>query len=111
MFNGCWSLSKILGTMALEDAVTQNQMGSIFKECYSLKEVRLKYLNTDLVLSDSSVISKASILYIIQNAKSSDTKKTITLNDAVYERLINNSDITNVLNQRSDVVLKPTSDN
>jgi hypothetical protein len=59
---------------------------SAFNKCYELREVRIRNLKSNLNFKDSSKISKASILFAIQNSQPSSAI-TITLHPDAYARL------------------------
>ena len=63
-----------------------------FQECASLCELRFWGLKTNLPLGDSLVISKGSIIYIIQNAAPS-TAIIINLHPDAYTRLADDADV------------------
>jgi hypothetical protein len=58
---------------------------STFGYCYSLKNIRLLNLHSNIVLSDSPLLSKESLLYMINNCASNATF-TITLHPDVWDK-------------------------
>lgn len=64
-----------------------------FKGTPLLVELRLYGLSNNIELSDSRVISKASILYIVNNALPTTSAITITLHPEAYARLADDTDI------------------
>ena len=66
--------------------------GNTFQGCGNLRELRLFALKTNLSLSDCLVISKNSVLYIVNNATPSSAI-TITLHPDAYARLADDADV------------------
>lgn len=64
-----------------------------FKGTPLLVELRLYGLSNNIEFSDSRVISKASILYIVNNAVPTTSAITITLHPDAYARLADDTDI------------------
>ena len=65
---------------------------STFSECYSLTTMKLENIKISLNISYSALLSKESLLYIINNeAATSDI--TITLHSYAYQRLAEDADI------------------
>ncbi len=64
-----------------------------FKGTPLLVELRLYGLSNNIEFSDSRVISKASILYIVNNAVPTTSAITITLHPDAYARLADDADI------------------
>ena len=69
-----------------------NNFGDSFYNCLALEELRLLGLKANINIAQSSLISKDSILYIINNAEPT-TAITITLHADAYARLANDADI------------------
>lgn len=70
--------------------------GSAFKNCISLKEVRIEKLKNNLVFAQSSQLSKASVLFAVERATPT-APISITLHADAYARLANDADIVAVL--------------
>lgn len=68
-----------------------------FSRCYELREVRLHNLKVSLNLADCSKLSKATILYLVQNATPASAI-TITLHATAYTMAMADSDIVAALN-------------
>ena len=66
--------------------------GSSFGSCVSLIHAYIKGLHESLKLSDSALLSKDSLLYIIDN-ETATSAITITLHTSAYARLANDPDI------------------
>lgn len=89
MFYGCTKLHTVYPLNLLN--VTS--VGSdTFKNCIALKVLRLYKLHNDLPLSDSPLIDKESILYIINNSAPTSVI-TITLHASAYAYLAEDADV------------------
>ena len=77
---------------------------NIFGLCSSLSHVEIKSLSTNLSFSNSPLIDKESILYLIQNNKAKSAI-TITLHADAYARLVNDADIVAALEAQPLVTL------
>lgn len=87
MFNYCASL------MVVPEINVQNCSAvSMFSYCTSLKTLNMKGLPKSLTINNSSLISKESLLYIINNEAAASTI-TIKLSSYAYGRLSTDSDI------------------
>ena len=101
-FYGCEKLRMIYGRMSIAkvDAYyTQNA----FYGCTALEEVRIDTL-TSLSFADSPNLSKASILYLVQNSKPT-TAITITLHPTAYAMAKADSDIQSALASKPNITL------
>ena len=65
---------------------------SVFSECNLLEYIRLERLHFSLSLADSSLITKESVLYMIQKA-SPTSAITIILHSDAYSRLADDADV------------------
>lgn len=83
MFDGCYALEEILGTLDMSACKDTSRM---FQACQRLREVRLKSLITTVLLSDSPLLSLESISYMIENATNT-AAITITLHPTAYARV------------------------
>ena len=72
--------------------LTGNWHGSSFKNCSSLQEVRVRNLKNNIIFAQSPLLSKASVLYMIENATAT-TATTITLNPDAYAHLADDAEI------------------
>ena len=88
MFNGCYSL------VAIPQLDTRNivSMSSTFQNCYSLVVANLKNAKLAYQLNNSALLSKESLLYIINN-EAATSAITIKLASYAYTRLSNDADI------------------
>lgn len=84
MFDGCYALEEILGTL---DMSACNNTSRMFLTCQRLREVRLKSLITAVLLSDSPLLSLESISYMVANASTGTKAITITLHPTAYARV------------------------
>ena len=74
-FNGCSRLRRINGVL---DFTKLAGTGNIFFGCEALEEVRIKGLNVDLSLQQSTNLSTESVKYLVENLQQV-TGKSITL--------------------------------
>lgn len=105
-FVECRKLHTIYGVM-----VSYNpsfKWGNIFSDCNSLKEVRIKWLQTSISLSASPNLSKKSVLFMITEANPSSGAAvgsiTITLHPTAYARLKDDADIVAALEAKGGVI-------
>lgn len=101
-FYSCKNLRMIYGRMSINkvDAYyTQNA----FYGCSALEEVRIDTL-TSLSFADSPNLSKASILYLVQNSKPT-TAITITLHPTAYAMAKADSDIQSALASNPNITI------
>ena len=101
MFVGCTSLEKIFPTF---DATSTTSFNGIFSPCQSLREVRIKNAKVPIKFTESPLISKASILYLIQNSAATSAM-AITLHADTYARLKEDADIVAALASHPNVSL------
>ena len=112
MFFGCYSLVTIpqLNTSSVNsmgsmfrtcsslifipqlDTSRVTSMSSMFEDCYSLTTAKLKNVKKAYQLNNSALLSKESLLYIINN-EAATSAITITLASYAYERLANDADV------------------
>ena len=77
---------------------------NMFNYCYSLVYTHLKNINIGCKFNFSSLLSKDSILYIINN-ESATSAITITLHSYAYTRLANDADVVAALNNHPNISL------
>ena len=92
VFNQCTKLTKVW-PLDFSDVTT---LDNSFMNCLKLEELRILKLHHNLNIKDSSLISKKSILYIIDNSAPTFAI-TITLHPDAYARLANDADIVSAL--------------
>lgn len=103
-FKGCKNLSYIIGTIYNVSSAVQNMINECFKGCEKLKSVKIRALHLNISFSDSSLISKESIFFLIKNANTSSAV-AITLHPDAYARLANDADIVTALEEQPLVSL------
>lgn len=84
-FNGCSNLRVIRGLITPYS--TNVSTSNAFKGCAKLELVKLRSWNGNVSFSDSPILSKETLLYLITNCASSKTF-TITLHSAVYSKCV-----------------------
>lgn len=82
-FYGCSSLHTISGTIYLDSRVDTN---NTFRGCRALETVYISYLTKSLSLSDSPLLSLASLQYLVDNATNTSAI-TVTVHPTVYAKL------------------------
>lgn len=88
MFNGCDSLTAI----PLLDTSSVTNMSSMFSNCYSLTHANLKNVKLAYDLSSAKLLSKDTLLYLINN-EASTSAITIKLASYAYDRWATDTDI------------------
>lgn len=101
LFNGASKLSVIDTRCLLNSSTWRN---TAFQGCKQLKEVRIRSLKSNIVFKDSPVLSKATALYMIQNAAPT-TAITITLHPDAYARLEEDAEIVAALEAQPLITL------
>ena len=100
MFNGCSSLTSIPQL----DTSNVTSMYSMFSYCYSLTYANIKNVKLAYQLKNSSLLSKESLLYIINN-EAATSAITITLASYAYDRLANDADVVAALANNPNISL------
>jgi surface protein len=88
MFNYCYSLVSIPQL----DTSKVTSISNMFNGCYSLVHVNIKNAANAYQLNKSALLSKESLLYIINN-EAATSAITITLASYAYTRLSTDPDI------------------
>ena len=103
MFNCCYNLASIpqLDTSKISREAFMN---TIFKNCYSLTHVNLKNAKIACDLSDAKLLSKESLLYLINN-EATTSAITIKLASYAHTRLANDPDIVAALANHPNITL------
>lgn len=101
MFIGCTGIEKIFPTL---DAASVTSFNGTLDNCKNLREVRIKNVKVAIKFDKSPLISKASILYLIQNSAATSAI-TITLHADAYARLAEDTDIVAALAEQEFVSL------
>lgn len=84
--------------------VSESWSSLCFVGCKSLQEVRITRLKSNISFADSTMLSKSSLLYMIQNATATSVI-TITLHHDAYLRLADDVDVVAALNAQPLVSL------
>ena len=88
MFSRCYSLVSIPQL----DTSNVTSMNGAFNYCRSLTHINLKNAALSCQLNNSALLSKESLLYLINN-ETATSAITITLASYAYERLANDADV------------------
>ena len=100
-FKGCSALREIHGRI---EFISNASATNAFANCSALRRLRLSALRKDVLFSDSPLLDKESLLYIIKGAApASDI--TITLHAEAYARLANDTDILAALTAQPKITL------
>lgn len=91
-FNGCRNLTHIIPILRCTFLGSSVNITNAFNGCISLKYVKLEKFAVPVSFSDSSYISKESILHTVQNAAPTSAI-TITLHPDAYARLADDAEI------------------
>ena len=106
-FRSCQHVRAIVG-LNISGLTASSTLSNAFLLCGSLETLELKGLKVSIDLSSSSVISKESLLYIINNETSTGAI-TITLNSSVYAKCQSGgdwySDVSTALSNHTNVSL------
>ena len=102
MFFGCSKLHTIIGAINLYYA--GDYANEIFKGCTSLQNVQITQLRSSISFTDSPNLSKASILYMIENSAATSSI-TITLHPTAYARANADTQIKSALASKTFVKL------
>lgn len=100
MFYSCFSLVSI----PTLDASKFTDTGSMFRQCYSLTHINIKNAKLAYDLSFSSLLSKDSLLYLINN-EAATSAITIKLHSYAYERLATDADVVEALTNHPNITL------
>lgn len=98
-FEGCSNLRRIYGEM---NVLNVTKLATPFTGCVKLEDVQLYGLKQDISFADSPLLSKASLLYAIENC-ASNASFTITLHPDVYEKALMGEWSTDVMEAIVDV--------
>ena len=88
MFYYCYSLVSV----PLFDTSSVTSMSYMFQNCYSLAYINLNNLKISVAVSDTSLLEKSSLLYMIENAAPTSAI-TITLSAYCYDKFSNDPDV------------------
>ena len=91
-FYGCSKLIHIANVIDVGGINSNGAFSFAFFRCEKLTTVKFKNLKTDVSFSEAMLISKDSMLYIVQNSNPTSAI-TITLHPDAYARLTNDVDV------------------
>lgn len=95
MFYNCPRLKTILGVINIQNCTSA---GWMFGGCSALQSVNIAGLKCNIDLSACTQITKASVLFMIENSTvTASAQATITLAASVYDTLIEDTDINNAI--------------
>lgn len=100
LFYDCFALVSV----PLLDASIATSVSSVFNNCRSLVVVNIKGLQKSISLSQSALLSKESLLYMITN-EAATSAITITLASYAYTRLAEDADILEALTNHPNITL------
>lgn len=101
MFVGCNKLEKVFPTI---DATSTTAFNGAFETATNLKEIRLKNIKASVSFKISKLLSKSSILHMIQN-EAATSAITITLHPDAYAKAMADADILAALEQHTNISL------
>ena len=101
IFNKAVNLIHSLTTFTLKSRINNNNGLS---SCSSLVTIKIKELNSDLIIAKTPVLSIKSVLYMINN-EAATSPITITLHADVYNRCMANEDILAALAAHTNISL------
>lgn len=88
LFNGCAQLQTVLDPLDFRHLTAQSNIDTTsFSRCAKLRNINIQNLKVSINFADSPLISKESLLYMIDNCASNATF-TITLHSAVYAKCV-----------------------
>jgi hypothetical protein len=91
MFSGCRSLVSI-PMLDMSNLTVEKYASNIFTNCYSLVYANLKNAKLAYDLSKANLLSKESLLYLINN-EAATSAITIRLASYAYDKWANDSDV------------------
>lgn len=100
-FYGCQNIVLIIGIIS--GAYCTNYVEA-FGECYNLQYINIHGLKADISFADSPLLSKESLLYMIENC-AENVSFTITLHQDAYVAAMNEDSITSALESKPNVKL------
>ena len=100
MFRNCYSLVSV----PLWDTSSVTNMSYMFNNCYSLTHANFKNVKLAFQLNNSALLSKESLLYLINN-EAATSAITITLAAYAYTRLAEDADVVAALAAHPNISL------
>lgn len=105
MFRYSQNLVRVIGKIDLKNVTNTGQLNlHMFGFCNALEEVDIVNLKVSIHFGESPLLSKRSLLYMIQNATPTSAI-TITLHAEAYARLANDADIVAALAAQPNISL------
>jgi hypothetical protein len=98
-FQNCCSLRKVR-----LDLLSANSVSGIFTSCIELNEAEISNLNISLNLGNSFILSRDSLLYVINN-EAATSPITITLATNVYDKYATDPEVVEALANHPNVTL------
>lgn len=99
---GAHRLKVINGTIIVNST---GALTNTFKNCYSLESVALEALGGAVSFAESSLLTAASVAYMINKSNTSAAAFTITLHATAYARAIADADVQAALAAKTNVTL------
>jgi hypothetical protein len=93
-----------LKSVKLENATNVKNFSNCFARCYCLEELKISKLKCNLWIEWSPLLTKESILYLINN-EAADSSITITLHADVYAKYAEDTDVVGALSNHPNVLL------
>lgn len=100
MFYYCYSLTSI----PMLDTINVTNMNSMFSNCYSLTLANLKNIKLAYQLNNSAILSKDSLLYIINN-EAATSAITVKLATYAYDKWATDADVVAALANHPNISL------
>lgn len=106
LFQSCTRLKAIFAIISFLSVSSTSV--NMFNSCNSLQYVKLLHLNSNIYLQWSPLLSVKSVLYMINNARTTNNF-IITLHDDAYTRAVQNGDILAALEAKPNITLASAS--
>ena len=103
MFSSCYSLTTI-PMLNIVKVTSSSYINGVFSQCRSLTRVGIINMKQGFQLNYSALLSKESLLYMINNEALSKTA-TIKLEAYAYDRLANDADVVAALANHPNISL------
>lgn len=102
IFYNCYSIRSI--KLDLRSITSLDNIKSMLHWNYCLRDLKISHLVSNLSISDMRLLTKESILYIINNEAATDTI-TITLHSYVYEKYAEDAEVVEALANHPNILL------
>ena len=100
MYAACGSLTSIPQL----DTSNATDINNVISFCNSLQNIKINNLKLSISITNSALLTKESLLYMIQNAAPTSAI-TITLHSSVYDKYIEDGDIVSALSAQPLITL------